>query len=52
MEVDGVINVYIGSVKVTSGSSTKSTSNKISLVSGYFNFKPNSQNYFNYEAVS
>ena len=52
MEVDGVINVYIGNVKVTSGSSTKSTSNKISLVSGYFNFKPNSQSYFNYEAVS
>ena len=52
MEVDGVINVYIGNVKVTSGSSTKSTSNKISLVSGYFNFNPNSQNYFNYEAVS
>ena len=52
MEVDGVINVYIGNVRVTSGSSTKSTSNKISLVSGYFNFKPNSQNYFNYEAVS
>ena len=52
MEVDGVINVYIGSVKITADSSTTTTSNKINLVSGYFNFKEGTQNTFKYEAVS
>ena len=52
MEVDGVINVYIGSVKITANSSTTTTSNKINLVSGYFNFKEGTQNTFKYEAVS
>lgn len=52
MEVDGVINVYIGSVKITADSSTTTTSNKINLASGYFNFKEGTQNTFKYEAVS
>lgn len=52
MEVDGVINVYIGRVKITADSSTTTTSNKIKLVSGYFNFKEGTQNTFKYEAVS
>lgn len=52
MEIDGIINVYIPEVTVTSPSvSGKKVTNKIPLESGYFNFVEKSENAFNYEAV-